>query len=230
MGTAWGDPPYPDGAPGDGAAPGPTTPTSWLTIPAPSRPSSGCAPETWCSTATQAVGFTPTPSASPNAKPQAIHRDVFRGTVTAINETQLTVRNMNGESKTFVRTDKTQVVRGRNEPASWSAIEVNSHVRVRFEARNGKLYAARIHLGRAHVAGKVVAVNGNVITITNKDGKSVKLNVTGETRYFEGRKANRKPGTLKDIQAGDRLIATGKWDVNGSFDATLVVTLGPNAR
>jgi len=170
------------------------------------------------------------PSASPNAKPQAIHRDVFRGTVTAINETQLTVRNMNGESKTFVRTDKTQVVRGRNEPASWSAIEVNSHVRVRFETRNGKLYAARIHLGRAHVAGKVVAVNGNVITITNKDGKSVKLNVTGETRYFEGRKANRKPGTLKDIQAGDRLIATGKWDVNGSFDATLVVTLGPKAR
>ena len=77
------------------------------------------------------------PSASPNAKPQAIHRDVFRGTVTAINETQLTVRNMNGESKTFVRTDKTQVVRGRNEPASWSAIEVNSHVRVRFETRNG---------------------------------------------------------------------------------------------
>ena len=69
-----------------------------------------------------------------------------------------------------------------------------------------------------------------MITITNKDGKSVKLNVTGETRYFEGRKANRKPGTLKDIQAGDRLIATGKWDVNGSFDATLVVTLGPNAR
>src|SRR5207253_9247090 len=62
---AWGDPPYPDGAPGDGAAPGPTTPTSWLTIPAPSRPSSGCAPETWCSTATQAVGFTPTTSATP---------------------------------------------------------------------------------------------------------------------------------------------------------------------
>lgn len=170
------------------------------------------------------------PSASPKAKSQAIHRDVFRGTVTAINETQLTVRNRSGESKTFLRTDNTQVLRGRNERASWSEIEVNSHVGVRYEARNGKLYAARIHLGRAHVAGKVTGVSGNVITIRTKDGKDVKVNVTSDTRYFEGRKATRKPGALKDIQAGDRLMAAGKWDVNGSFDAALVITLGPNAR
>jgi hypothetical protein len=169
------------------------------------------------------------PSASPKAKSHATHREVFRGTVTAINETQLTVRNMNGESKTFLRTDKTQVVRGRNERASWSEIEVNSHVGVRFEERDGKLYAARIHLGRAHVAGKVTGINGNVISITTRDGKDIKVNVSGDTRYLEGRKANRKPGSLKDIQVGDRLIAAGKWDANGSFDAALVVTLGPKA-
>lgn len=170
------------------------------------------------------------PSASPKAKSQAIHREVFRGTVTAINETQLTVRNRSGESKTFLRTDKTQVFRGRNERASWSEIEVNSHVGVRYEARNGKFYAARIHLGRAHVAGKVTGVNGNVITIRTKDGKDVKVNVTSDTRYFEGRKATRKPGALKDIKAGDRLMAAGKWDVNGSFDAAIVITLGPKTR
>ncbi len=170
------------------------------------------------------------PSASPKAKPHAAQRDVFRGTVTAINEAQLTVRNRSGKSKTFVRTDKTQVFRGRNERASWSEIEVNSHVGVRFEEHNGKLYAARIHLGRAHVAGKVESVNGNVITVRTKEGKDVKVKVTSDTKFFEGRKANRKPGSLKDIQAGDRLMAAGKWDVNGSFDAAVVITLGPSAR
>ena len=170
------------------------------------------------------------PSASPKAKSQTAHRDVFRGTVTAINETQLTVRNPSGESKTFLRTDKTQVFRGRSDRASWSEIEVNSHVGVAYESRNGKLYAARIHLGRVHVAGKVTGVSGSVITIRTKDGKDVKVNVTSDTRYFEGRKANRKPGSLKDIQAGDRLMAAGKWDVNGSFDAAIVITVGPNAR
>jgi hypothetical protein len=170
------------------------------------------------------------PSASPKAKPQATNRDVFRGTVTAISEMQLTVRDRSGASKTFLRTDKTKVFRARNEQASWSEIEVNGHVGVRFEERNGKLYAARIHLGRAHVAGKVTGIDGSVITITTRDGKNVKVNLTGETRYFEGRKANRRPGTLKDIQAGDRLIAAGKWDVNDSFDAALVITLANNSR
>ncbi len=176
-----------------------------------------------------ATGAFAAPAASPSASQKA-NRDVFRGTVTAINETQLTVRNRSGESKTFLRTDKTQVFRGRHERTSWSEIEVNSHVAVKYEERNGKLYAARIHLGRAHVAGKVTGVSGNVISIRTRDGKDVKVNVTSDTRYFEGRKANRKPGSLKDIQAGDRLMAAGKWDVNGSFDAAIVITLGPNAR
>ncbi len=175
-----------------------------------------------------ATGAFAAPAASPSASQKA-NRDVFRGRVTAINETQLTVRNRS-ESKTFLRTDKTQVFRGRHERASWSEIEVNSHVAVKYEERNGKLYAARIHLGRAHVAGKVAGVSGNVITIRTRDGKDVKVNVTSDTRYFEGRKANRKPGSLKDIQAGDRLMAAGKWDVNGGFDAAIVITLGPNAR
>src|SRR6266513_3701545 len=63
-------------------------------------------------------------------------------------------------SKTFLRTDATVVVKGRNEKSTWSEIEINSHVRVRFEERDGKLYAKRVHIGRAHVAGKVESVNG----------------------------------------------------------------------
>src|SRR6202011_5693516 len=95
-----------------------------------------------------------TASASPAKTQRPAAKDVFAGTVTAINETQITIKNAKSGSKTFLRTDATVVVKGRNEKASWSEIEVNSHVSVRYETRDGKLYLKRVHIGRAHMAGK----------------------------------------------------------------------------
>ncbi len=167
------------------------------------------------------------PAATAAANPAKTQRpeakDVFGGTVTAISATQLTVKNAKAGSKTFLRTDTTVVVKGRNEKASWSEIEINSQVRVRFEERDGKLYAKRVHIGRAHVAGKVESVNGNVITIRTRDGKDVKLTVSGSTKYFEiTGKHQRKAGSLTDIKAGMRLVAAGSYDASHNFDAALI--------
>jgi hypothetical protein len=114
------------------------------------------------------------------------------------------------------------VVKG-NEKAGWSEIEVNGHVGVRFEQRDGKLYAKRVRIGLAHVAGKVESVNGNVITIRGRDGKDVRLTVNDSTKYFEilG-KHERKAGSLSDIHAGMRLSAAGSYDASHNFDAALV--------
>src|ERR1700687_1082629 len=135
--------------------------------------------------ATGAMAAPAKAAASPTKAQRPAARDVFGGTVTAISATQLTVKNAKAGSKTFLRTDATVVVKGRNEKATWSEIEVNSHVGVWFEARDGKLYAKRIRIGRAHVAGKVENVSGNVITIRTREGKDVKLTVNGSTKYFE---------------------------------------------
>ena len=175
--------------------------------------------------ATGAMAATPsaTPSASPTTKQRPALKDAFAGTVTAINEKQLTIKNAKAGSKTFLRADSTVVVKGRNEKATWSEIEVNSHVGVRYESRDGKLYLKRVHIGRAHVAGKVQSVNGNVITIRTRDGKDVKLTVNAGTKYFEvtGKK-QRQAGSLKDIHAGTRLIAAGSDDASHNFDAALI--------
>ena len=162
-------------------------------------------------------------SPSPTTKQRPAAKDAFGGIVTAINETQLTVKNAKQGSKTFARQDTTIVVKGRNEKSSWSEIEINSHVLVRYEARDGKLYAKRIRIGRAHVAGIVTSISGNVITLRTRDGKDVKLTVNAGTKYFEftGKK-ERKPGSLKDIHAGMRLIAAGSFDSSHNFDAALV--------
>jgi hypothetical protein len=174
-----------------------------------------------------ATGAVAAPAATASASPAKAQRpaakDAFGGTVTAISAAQLTVKNAKAGSKTFLRTDATVVVKGRNEKAGWSEIEVNSHVNVRYETRDGKLYLKRVHIGQAHVAGKVQSVNGSVITLRTRDGKDVKLTVNASTKYFQvtGKK-QRQPGSLSDIKAGTRLVAAGRYDASHNFDAALV--------
>jgi hypothetical protein len=168
-----------------------------------------------------APAATAAPNPAKSQRPAA--KDVFGGTVTAISATELTVKNAKAGTKTFLRTDATVVVKGRNQKATWSEIEVNSHVAVRFEARDGKVYAARIRIGLAHLAGKVENVTGNVITIRTRDGKDVKLTVNDRTKFFEilG-KHQRKAGSLNGIKAGMRLGAGGTYDAGHNFDAAVV--------
>jgi hypothetical protein len=113
------------------------------------------------------------------------------------------------------------IIDGRT--ARWSEIEINSHVMIRYEERDGKLYAKRVHIGRAHVAGKVQSVNGNVITIRTRDGKDVRLTVNSNTKYVKitGKK-QREAGSLSDIHAGTALMAAGNYDASHNFDAALV--------
>jgi hypothetical protein len=164
-----------------------------------------------------------TAAASPAKAQRPAAKDAFGGTVTAITATELTVKSVKAGSKTFLRTDATVVLKGRNEKASWSEIELNSHVMVRFAERDGKLYAKRVRIGAAHVAGKVESVNGNAITIRTRDGKDVRLTVNDSTKYFEiTGKHERKAGSLNDIHAGMRLSAAGSYDASHNFDAALV--------
>jgi hypothetical protein len=168
-------------------------------------------------------------SPSPAAQQPAARKDLFAGTVTAISDTQVTIKDRAGASRTFLRDAATKVYRGKDR-VSWSEIEVNSHVRLRFAERDGKAYAVRIQLGRAHTAGRVESVDGNVITIRTRDGKAVKVMVNGETRFFEVvGKGQRKPASLQDVHAGERLNAAGAWDKNGSFDAALVLFQQPKS-
>lgn len=160
---------------------------------------------------------------SPTTKTRPAAKDAFGGTVTAISDTQLTVKNAKAGSKTFLRQDSTVVVTGRNDKASWAEIEVNSTVLVRYQQRNGELYAKRIHIGRAHLAGRVESVSDTAITIRTRDGKDVRLTVSSNTKYFEiVAKGQRKAGSLADIHAGMRIATAGSYDASHNFDAALV--------
>jgi outer membrane protein assembly factor BamB len=162
-----------------------------------------------------------TAAATPAPKQQAA-KDRFGGIVTAINETQVTVKNPKAGSKTFLRNSDTVVMKA-GQKSSWSEIEVNSHVLVRYQDKGGKLYATRVRIGRAHIAGTVQSINGNTITMRTRDGKDVRLTVTSNTKYFKvAGKKQRQPGSLSDIHTGIRLLAAGSYDSSHNFDAALI--------
>jgi uncharacterized protein DUF5666 len=153
-------------------------------------------------------------------------KDLFGGMVTAITDTQLTVKNAKAGSRTFQRTDETVVVKD-GQKVSWSEIEVNSHVVVRYREQGGKSYAMRVRIGRVRVAGTVQAVNGNSIMIRTRHGKDLLVTVNSKTKFIEitGKK-QRQAGKLSDIHAGMRLMAAGSYDTSHNFDAAIVAYRG----
>jgi hypothetical protein len=158
-------------------------------------------------------------------------RDAFSGAVTAISSSQLTVRNKAGESKTFLRTEGTQVLRGRKDKSAWSEIEINGHVTVRFEERDGKLYARAIYLSWAHVSGKVLRIDGSTIILATRDGREVRVTTSERTRFIERQhKGQSHDGSLRDLRPGMSLVAVGKRDAGGSFDAGTVIYWTKSAR
>lgn len=169
-----------------------------------------------------APAVTGSAATAPKAQAAKPARDIFGGTVTAINDKQLTVKNAKAGSKTFLRSDRTVVIKD-GQKTSWSEIEVNSHVTIRYREQTGALYAMRVRIGRARLAGVVQAVNGSSIMIRTRDGKNVLLTVNSSTKYFEVvAPKQRQAGKLSDIHAGMRLIAAGSYDASHNVDAAIV--------
>ena len=169
-----------------------------------------------------APASTASATAAPRAQATRAAKDVFGGTVTAINDAQLTIKNAKAGSKTFLRTDKTVVVKD-GQKTTWSEIVVKSHLVVRYREHNGNLYALRVRVGRVRVAGTVQAINGNSIMIRTRDGKDLLITVNDKTKFVEitGKKQH-QAGKLSDIHAGMRIAAAGSYDQSHNFDAALV--------
>lgn len=177
------------------------------------------------------VALNSAPSRAATVKHPREVRDALRGQVIAVSLSQLTVRNKAGESKVFLRTDGTQVFRGRHEKSAWSEIEINSSVTVRFEERDGKLYARTIHLGWAHVSGKVQRIEGSTIVIGTRDGREVRVTISERTRFIERQhKAKPHDGSLGDLHPGMPVVVIGKRDAGGGFDAGTVIYWTKSAR
>ena len=127
------------------------------------------------------------------------------GKVTAISDTSITVSNPKGDSKTFTINSDTKFMKW-SETATSSDVTVGSLVRIMPTAK-GSNTAAKIMVGVPHVAGKVTAVNGSSVSITNREGKSFTVVESDSTKFTK----NGAAATSADVVVGQVIVAQGSF-------------------
>lgn len=141
------------------------------------------------------------------------------GTVTAVSADSITVTGRDGASRTITTTSSTTYRLGA-ATASRSDVVVGSTIVATGSAGTGNAFTATtVTIKAPRVAGTVTAVAGSAITITRQDGSSLTINVgAGTTFKVSGVDA----AHIGDVTVGMRLIAAGRPNADGSFDATAV--------
>lgn len=76
---------------------------------------------------------------------------------------------------------------------------------------------ALAHGGEEHLMGTVTKVAEKSITIEDKNGKTIEVGVSEETKFMKGEAT----AALKDVKVGDRLVIEAKKNGN-KFAASLV--------
>jgi hypothetical protein len=121
----------------------------------------------------------------------------FKGTVTGVTATNLTLTLKDGSSKTFVINDKTQIKIPTVKHATWNQINLNVQAVVQAETDSlGALVAKKILVvpgkpTQIHRVGVVTAYTpGSSITITDKAGNTTTFLLTPHTKISPKHLAN----------------------------------------
>lgn len=156
-----------------------------------------------------------------------------RGKITAIAGNSISLARRDGSAATIATTAETTFTID-GEPGTLADLGVDDPITARVHPDgSGGLVADDVrsrsprqpnHGGR--IAGEVASVDvgQGSITITGREGNTVVIFTTADTRILR----NRQPATVGDFVAGDRVKAHGERDPNGSFIADRV--LGGSGR
>jgi hypothetical protein len=148
---------------------------------------------------------------------QAGHLITYRGVVSAVTTTSVTVNRNDGITTTFTFTPSTIITEGAASMTPTS-LAVGDTVDVTVNS-TAPTTALKINIVHASLAGPVLAISGNTITIMGGQGFSRTVQVSATTTYTEGG----SPATLSDIVVGSVIVAVGTIDTNlTTLDATAV--------
>jgi hypothetical protein len=148
----------------------------------------------------------------------AVPVDHVSGEVTAVSGDTLTLKRRNGDTQSVTVTGSTTYSVGRAAGAK-SDVTVGSRVDVAGEADGTKFTALAVAIQPTLVAGEVTAKTSNSITLKRRDGTSVTVHVSADTKF--GVRGS-KTATIADIAVGDTVWASGKSRGDGSVDANAV--------
>lgn len=143
---------------------------------------------------------------------------VTSGEVTAIAGNTLTLKHKNGKTQTVTLDATTQYKIGDAAGAK-SDVKVGSRVTIQGTTSGNSFTALTVHVQPTIVAGAVTAKTGSSMTLKQRDGSSIVVHVSADTKY---RVRGTKTAGLADIAIGDMASASGMVRSDGSLDATVV--------
>jgi hypothetical protein len=148
---------------------------------------------------------------------EAGHAITYRGIITGVTTTSVTVNRNDGKTTTFTITPSTIITDGAAS-MTVPSLAVGDTVDVQVNSTNPTT-ALRINIVQARLAGKVSAVVGNLITITGGQGFARTVQVSDTTTYT----VDGNPATLADVTVGSNIVAVGTIDADLTMlDATSV--------
>ncbi len=144
------------------------------------------------------------------------------GTVTSVGGSTVTLKQLDGTSTTVQLTSAT-TYRLAGQPATKSAVTAGEQVAIEGTlATDGTFTATTVRVMPAVVAGTVSSKTSTTITITDRAGKSVTIDVGASTTYQVSGTSN---ATIADVAVGATIEAGGASNADGSLTAILVRVL-----
>jgi len=137
--------------------------------------------------------------------------------VTAIDGTKLALKTDNGWTRTIDASGATVTKDGAM--VALSALKVGDRIAFR-ETRNadGTFTITAIEVIQPAVAGTVASISGSTVTVTQRDGTTAKVALTGSTTYQLAGQA----ATKDAVVAGAQIVARGTLATDGTLTATSV--------
>jgi Domain of unknown function (DUF5666) len=140
-------------------------------------------------------------------------------TITAINGSSIALETVDGWTRTISVTNDTQLSKDGNEIAM-SDLEVGDRIAFRQTVDDsGNYTVTAIAVISPSVFGQVSAVDGDSITLSQRDGSSLTVHVNGSTEFTVGGETGK---SVSDIEVGMIVAASGEQNDDGSLNAARV--------
>ena len=146
------------------------------------------------------------------------------GTVKSVGDSSVTLTQQDGTDKVVQLTGSTtyQLAGAASKAAASTKAALTVGAAVDAEgttATDGTFTATLVTIRAAQAGGTVTAKTGTSITVTTRDGSSLKIDVDSSTTYLV---AGTTAPTLSNVAVGAIVIAEGTRNTNGTFSATVV--------
>lgn len=154
----------------------------------------------------------------------------YAGKVTAINGSDVTVQGRDGKSHTIHTSSSTKVKRAGTD-ASLGDIKVGDSIAASGTLNSDQtLTAETIRVALPAAGGQVTAISGADVTVRDRQGGTLTIHTGASTKFYTVSRGQNGPQktqiALGDLKSGDRILAEGTRNSDGSLNA-LVVTVVP---